>query len=122
MALKFIADVNIEKGLVDFLISKGFDIKWVTEIDRNMTNGRLLEMADEEHRILITNDKDFSEIVFHQKKTAWGIILFRVKGQNLVKKIELLEKLLKENLTRIEKHFVVVTEERFKFIPLEVKI
>lgn len=32
--LKFIANVNVEKPLVDFLARKGFDIKWVANIDK----------------------------------------------------------------------------------------
>jgi len=36
-----------------------------------MLNGQLLEIANKEKRILITNDKDFGEIVFHQKNYLW---------------------------------------------------
>jgi hypothetical protein len=32
--VKFIANVNIEKPLIDFLIKREFDIKWVAEIDK----------------------------------------------------------------------------------------
>jgi predicted nuclease of predicted toxin-antitoxin system len=114
--MKFIADVNIEKQIVDFLINKNYDVIWVANIDKRMLNGQLLEIANKEKRILITNDKDFGEIVFHQKKITYGIILFRIKGQSFKKKIELLENLLRENPSKIEKHFIVVTEKKIKFL------
>jgi len=70
--LKFIADVNIEKPLIDFLTSEGIDVEWVSNIDKRMTNSRLIGKAEKEKRILITNDKDFGQIVFLEKKISWA--------------------------------------------------
>jgi len=49
------------------LIKRGFDIKWVAEIDKQMSDNGVCEIANKEQRIFITNDKDFGEIVFFQK-------------------------------------------------------
>lgn len=118
--IKFLANVNVEKPLIDFLNEKGFDVKWVTSIDKRMPDDRVCEIANSEQRIIITNDKDFGEIVFYQKKIAYGIILMRVKGQNSSEKIILLDKLLENYLDKIANHFVVITNSKFRFIPLEV--
>lgn len=59
--IKFLANVNVEKPLVDFLDEKGFDIKWVTNIDKRMPDARVCEIANKEQRVIITNDKDFGE-------------------------------------------------------------
>lgn len=117
--LKFIADVNVEKPLIDFLISEGIDVEWVSDIDKRMTNSQLIGKAEKEKRILITNDKDFGQIVFLEKKISWGIILFRIKSQNSSKKIILLKKLLERYPDRLEKHFVVITKDKFRFIALK---
>lgn len=98
----------------------GFDIKWVTNIDKRMPDDRVCEIANSEQRIIITNDKDFGEIVFYQKKIVYGIILMRVKGQNSSEKIILLDKLLENYMDKITNHFVVLTKTKFRFIPLEV--
>lgn len=66
--VKFIANVNIEKPLIDFLIKRGFDIKWVAEIDKQMSDNGVCEITNNEQRIFITNDKDFGEIVFFSKE------------------------------------------------------
>jgi predicted nuclease of predicted toxin-antitoxin system len=110
----------VEKPLVDFLGEMGFDIKWITNIDKRMPDDRVCEIANNEQRIIITNDKDFGEIVFYQKKIAYGIILLRVKGQNSSEKIILVEKLLDKYSDKITNHLVVVTKKKFRFIPLEV--
>jgi predicted nuclease of predicted toxin-antitoxin system len=118
--IKFVADVNIEEPLVDFLREKGLDVTWVTEIDKQMPDSTVCEIANSEQRIIVTNDKDFGEIVFFQKKVFHGIILLRIKGQNVSTKIVMMDNLLREHSEKIEKHFVIVTKEKMRFIPLEV--
>ena len=118
--IRFLANVNVEKPLIDFLEEKGFDVKWVTNLDKRMPDDRVCEIANSEQRIIITNDKDFGEIVFYQKKITYGIILLRVKGQNSSEKISLLDKLLENYLDKITNHLVVLTKTKFRFIPLEV--
>jgi len=118
--IKFLADVNVEKPIIDLLINKGFDVKWVANIDKKMSDMKIFETANEEQRIIITNDKDFGEITFYQRKTPYGIILFRVKGQDSSKKIVLLDRLLDRHRNKIINHFVVITNKKFRFIPMEV--
>ncbi|HAH21954.1 MAG TPA: hypothetical protein DCL49_13780 [Candidatus Omnitrophica bacterium] len=119
-SLKFLANVNIEKPVVDSLLKKGFDVKWVTDIDKKMPDTRVCEIANSENRIILTNDKDFGEIVFLQKKIVQGIVLLRIKGQDAMEKAGLIERLLDKYPSKIIRHFVVVTKEKFRFIPLEV--
>jgi|SRR5208283_3845253 len=119
--LKFVADVNIEKAIVDLLREKGFDIKWVTEFNPAMNDPALLRMATAQKRILLTNDKDFGEMVFLQKKLSHGTILLRVKGQQSNLKVRLVGRLIERHGDKLAGHFVVVTKDKFRFIPLEVK-
>ena len=62
--IKFLADVNVEKPLVDYLLEQGYDIKWIPDYDCEMFDEDLLQMASEEQRILITNDKGFGDLIF----------------------------------------------------------
>jgi hypothetical protein len=32
--ISFLANVNVKKPIVDFLIKRGFDVKWVANIDK----------------------------------------------------------------------------------------
>jgi hypothetical protein len=66
----------------------------------------------------LTNDKDFGEIVFRQKLVPAGIVLFRIKGQDVREKVKLLKKLLAAHSDKIVNHFVVVAKEKFRFIPI----
>jgi predicted nuclease of predicted toxin-antitoxin system len=84
-----------------------------------MLDEDLLRMANFEERIFITNDKDFGELIFLQRKLSTGVILFRVKGQRTRDKVKLIRKLLERYGTKLLCHFVVATKNKFRFIPME---
>ena len=116
--MKFLADVNIEKTIVDELKKMGHDILWVADVDRHLDDLSIFKIARKETRILLTNDKDFGEIVFRQKLAPTGIVLFRVKGQDVREKVKLLKKLLAVYSDKIANHFVVVARDKIRFIPV----
>jgi len=116
--LKFLADVNIEKQIVEFLRKSGFDILWIPDYNPLMSDEELLDLVANEDRILITNDKDFGYFIFLQKKPVNGLILFRIKGQSIEKKLANLEELLNYYKDKISKYFIVITEKKIRFTPL----
>lgn len=116
--MKFLADVNIEKRIIDYLKNKKYDVKWMLEDNISLTDTEILDIANNENRILITNDKDFGEIVFRQKLISSGIVLFRIRGQNIEKKVELFNKLLENNKKDLYKNFIVISERKIRIIKL----
>jgi uncharacterized protein with PIN domain len=50
--IKFLADVNLEKPIMDFLRKNGYDIKWITDYDCWISDEKLLDFAKKEKRIL----------------------------------------------------------------------
>jgi predicted nuclease of predicted toxin-antitoxin system len=91
----------------------------VRDSDAGSNDERVLELATKEKRILLTNDKGFGEMVFMQKRVVAGIVLFRVRGQNVTEKIKLLENLLQGYADKLPGRFVVVTKKKIRFIPME---
>lgn len=118
--IKFLANVNIEKPIIEFLLKKGWNVKSVLEIDKQMPDDEVCALANKEERIILTNDKDFGEIVFFQRKVVYGVILVRIKGQDVEEKIVRLGNLLARHSDKIINHFVIITKEKFRFVPLEV--
>ena len=116
--IKFLADVNVEKPVVDYLAGQGYDIKWVPEYNCEMLDENLLQLANEEKRFLITNDKDFGTLIFLRKKISAGIILFRVKGQKSEEKVKLTKKLLMGYRDRLLNHYIVITKLKIRIVPI----
>ncbi|MBC7190297.1 DUF5615 family PIN-like protein [Candidatus Aerophobetes bacterium] len=117
--MKFLADVNVEKPVIESLLENGYDVKWIPDYDCQMSDETLLNLANNEKRILITNDKDFGELIFLQKKLSMGIILFRVKGHPSREKIRLIKLLLEKYKNKLLHHYVIVSKNKIRFIPLE---
>ncbi len=77
------------------------------------TDDRILALAENEKRILITDDKDFGELVFKRKQKSFGIILFRAQTSNPFIKFELLMALLKRKIP-MKNQFVVLSENSIR--------
>ncbi|MGH7595147.1 MAG: DUF5615 family PIN-like protein [bacterium] len=73
--MNFLADEDVEKPVVEMLRHDGHDVLYMCEIATHTIDEKLLEQANAELRILLTNDKDYGELVFLQKKVSAGIII-----------------------------------------------
>ena len=72
-------------------------------------------MAFTENRILITNDSDFGEMVFRERRKHHGVIFLRLDDERATNKIEVLRQLLENYAERLAEKFVVATETKVRF-------
>jgi hypothetical protein len=70
-------------------------------------------------RILITEDRDFGELVYRLKKPAYGIVFLRFEVHERHLKWPRLNQLIDRYEGRLKGHFVVVDNEKFRFRPLK---
>ena len=78
--MKFVADENIDKPIVDVLRDADYDVLYIAETHPNASDTQILNFANNESAILLTADKDFGELVFRQKRVTYGILLIRLSG------------------------------------------
>ena len=117
--LTFLADVNVEKRIVDALRELGHDVTWIPDYDCGMSDRALLKLAVAEQRVLITNDTDFGELFFRHRVVSSGVILLRVDADNTLVKVTLLKNLLLRHSEKVKNSFVIISRKRFRIIPLE---
>ncbi|MEX2170531.1 MAG: DUF5615 family PIN-like protein [Pirellulales bacterium] len=66
--MKFLLDVCVSSQLLtDFLVAQGHDVLSAFSINPRATDELLMDVALGDDRVLITEDKDFGELVFVQK-------------------------------------------------------
>ena len=111
---KFLIDESVEYRIVKFLRESSFDILAITEKFPSTPDVDVLSIAYKEKRVLITNDKDFGELVFKDKKGSHGVILIRMPFNTTEEKIIKLDQVLKAKATRIIKAFTVITESKVR--------
>jgi predicted nuclease of predicted toxin-antitoxin system len=116
--VKFLADECCDTSLVASLKKDGHDVLYVLEEKPGVTDDEVLLDAYNERRILITEDKDFGELVYRLKKPAEGIILIRIDVKQRHMKWHRLKKLIEKHEKRLGGHLVVIDTQKFRFRPL----
>lgn len=56
----------------------GHTVDYIAEADRSASDTDILSRADSQNQLLLTEDKDFGELVFRQRKSVPGIVLLRL--------------------------------------------
>jgi predicted nuclease of predicted toxin-antitoxin system len=113
--MRFIVDECVGPKVATWLRQQGHDVFSVYEQSRGIDDEAVLDIAFEEKRILVTNDKDFGEKVYRDKVLHHGIILLRLADQSAASKIAAIEQLLRNYSDRIEGSFAVLTERQVRF-------
>lgn len=72
--MRLLADENIEREFVDLLREMGHDVAWGQDVHPQWPDPRVLALAVNEGRVLVTEDKDFGELVYARGLVPIGII------------------------------------------------
>jgi predicted nuclease of predicted toxin-antitoxin system len=75
--LLFLADENCDFAVVRALREAGHDVVSVAELSPRASDQLVLDLAGREHRILLTEDKDFGRLVFADSQASGGVIFIR---------------------------------------------
>jgi predicted nuclease of predicted toxin-antitoxin system len=88
------------------------------ESARGADDTAILDHAAAEERILLTEDKDFGELVVRLGLPAHGVILIRMDVADSMAKLRRLSTVLEEHANRLPGSFVVVDASKTRFRPL----
>ena len=116
--MKFLVDECTDIQLVELLRANGFDVLYVMETMRGAKDDVILSRAHREDRILLTEDKDFGELVFRLRKPAIGIVLLRFHPGEEAQKAARLQQLLQNSTITLIGAFVVVENDKIRTRPL----
>jgi predicted nuclease of predicted toxin-antitoxin system len=98
-----------------WLEQQGHDVFSVYDQARGIDDDKVIEIAQAEGRILITNDRGFGEKVFRERRPHHGVVFLRLANERSANKIRVLDRLISIHGDAIADHFVVVTETRIRF-------
>ena len=116
--MKFLADECCDAGLVAALRDIGHDVKYVIEQKTGSSDDEVLTIAYNEGRILLTEDKDFGELVYRLRKPSVGVVLIRINVRDRHMKWPRLRSLIDNYAERLPGHLVVIHSNRYRFRPL----
>ncbi len=118
--MRFLLDESADYPLAATLRGWGHDVTAIAhDYPRALNDRDVLAIARQEGRILITNDRDFGELVFRQRLPHVGVILFRLGNEDLPTKAAWLKYVLTEYADRLDQ-FLVVTDRGVRLRRLEL--
>ena len=112
--MKFLADENIHAEVVSWLRSRGLDVLYAAESHASRADEELLTIARNEGRILVTDDKDFGELVFHRKAVSRGVVLIRLDADSIVERLQRLAQVWADVEAQAEDKFIVVSQRKVR--------
>ena len=107
--MKFVADENLDRSLIQKLREAGHEVISVAEMEPGIPDEVVLATANSHAAMLITEDKDFGELVFRRSLVHQGVILLRLAGLPVAAKAELLVATLATHERELNGAFAVVT-------------
>jgi len=116
--LRWLADECVDAGLVMHLRSDGHDVTYVAEDAAGMPDTDVLSHAEGQHRLLLTEDKDFGDLVFRLRRAVPGLLLLRIAPNDRHLKWARLSTAIEQFGTGLFGRYLVVEKGRLRSRPL----
>jgi predicted nuclease of predicted toxin-antitoxin system len=75
--MRFLADESCDFAVVRALRATGHDVIAVAEVAARTDDAKVIEWAVREARVVLTEDKDFGQLVYAGARESTGVILIR---------------------------------------------
>jgi predicted nuclease of predicted toxin-antitoxin system len=116
--MRFLADENVSRLVVERLRAAGFDVASVQETRPGAPDKDVLDEADRGDRILVTEDRDFGELVIRQRLKVRGVILLELDRLPSAMEAELVAETVRIHAKKLTGNLLVVEPARVRIRPL----
>lgn len=109
-----LADESVDYRIITFLREQGFKVEAIIDNDSSIPDMEVLQKANEAKAVLITEDKDFGELVFRLKLEHRGVLLLRFFDLDIqIKKSKVFE-VFNMYGKQLSNNFSTLTEKRLR--------
>ncbi len=109
--MNLVADENIDRGIVERLRRDGHLVEWIAELSPSVSDEEVLMLAVNAGAVLVTEDKDFGELVYRRRLAHSGVLLVRLEGLDNATKAQVVSLAIQENLAELPGAFAVVSSD-----------
>lgn len=107
--MNLLADESVDRPVVERLRQEGHDVVYVAELAPSITDGEVLQQANERGALLLTADKDFGELVFRQGRVHAGVVLVRLAGLSAAGKADTVARVFQDRAAELVGAFSVIS-------------
>ena len=115
--MRFLADDSCDFAAVRALRTAGHNVIAVAEISPRADDERVLELAVRGRRVLLTEDKDFGQLVFADRRATAGVVLLRFPAPARSRLGDAVVELVEAHGSELVRRFVVLQPGRVRFVP-----
>jgi predicted nuclease of predicted toxin-antitoxin system len=115
--MKFVADENVDLPILVRLRNDGHEVYAIIEKSAGISDEEVLKQANQQGVVLLTEDKDFGELVYRDKSFTCGIVLIRLAGLSNSEKVEIVASVIKEHATELGNAFTVISHHNLRIRP-----
>lgn len=115
LEFKFLADEGFSFLITSVLREKGYNIKWIGDFAAGVSDRVVYTIAQDDDRIILTEDKDFGELAIRYKLKASGVVLLRISSTEKELRQRRVFELLERYPEKLKGHLVVIDSEKFRF-------
>ena len=112
--MRFLADESCDFTVVRALRAAGHDVLAVAEISPRSADHDVMALASQEQRILLTEDKDFGQLVYASAQPSGGVIFIRFPANARKALPKAVLNLIKESGAKMVGKFVVLRPGRVR--------
>ena len=112
--MNFLADESVDRNIVGSLRQNGYSVWYVAEMEPGISDDAVLNLANQEARLLLTADKDFGELVFRQHRLGVGVLLIRLAGLSPTRKAEIVVSTINQHIAELPHGFAVIAPGVFR--------
>ncbi len=115
--MKFLADECCDRIVVTALRDAGHDVRYLCEASTGADDEIVLQEAYRDGRIVVTEDKDFGELVHRLHYETRGVVLIRIPDTMRPTKAHRMHELTRRHGDQLPGRFVVVETRQTRFRP-----
>lgn len=115
--LSFVADENFDFAIVRQLRAKGFTVLSIAESFSSIPDTQVLQIAVDRNAVLLTEDKDFGELVHRLRMPHCGILLVRLLKMSSYEKTERVFDVIANQGTELINSFSVLSSDLLRIRP-----
>ena len=112
--MKILADENCEREMVDRLRIAGHDVVTVLDMAPSIDDEMVFELAQQEGRVLLTNDHDFGVIAEHSEARPPAVILMRLERLSFHRRMEIVLHTFAELGDSLPGQFIVIEPHQLR--------
>jgi predicted nuclease of predicted toxin-antitoxin system len=112
--MEFVADESVDGNVIRALRIAGHRVRYIHETDLGSSDQHVLDIAHSGSTVLITEDKDFGDLVFARNSQHSGVLLIRLDGFSPPDKIARVMMALGHHINELQGAFTVLDKNKVR--------